>query len=342
MWRICRLPCPEMTLHSDLSHLIKGQLDKNSISYDGSMPLHRLVARYFELNVRHIHPVPRRVHFSDQTHASLGKLLRPGHDNTSARDAWGTVFRLRQLILDGANVNAFLSKNIRSATGWDGLLWHCGMHHVHLSSDVGVDGFVKRSDRLLFALVAPLDAYFVDVRPHPPKDGVEWVSQELLHIVHSNWPQLIEANVLHGVCGTQLTDGEIHQLRRKSMNYAIEIDGKAIAPLGGGMAGDGSSVLCTIFASKLLRNLRHHEEVLNNDEIHEAVARNLRAQGFDAGPTLEFELVFLENLSPPPELLAALTAETCVSRDLCRTGLAIIEKTTGSLIVLHDTQLSRA
>ena len=72
------------------------------------------------------------------------------------------------------------------------------------------------------------------------------------------------------------------------------------------------------------------------------MARDLRAQGFDAGPTLEFELVFLENLSPPPELLAALTAETCVSRDLCRTGLAVIEKKTGSLIVLHHTQLSRA
>ena len=126
------------------------------------------------------------------------------------------------------------------------------------------------------------------------------------------------------------------------MNYAIEISGKAIAPLGGGMAGDGSSVLCTIFASKLLRDLRHHEQVLNNDEILEAVSRNLRAQGFDAGPTLEFELVFLENLTPPPELLAALTAEACVSRDLCRTGLAIIEKKTGSLIVLHDKQLSRA
>ena len=60
------------------------------------------------------------------------------------------------------------------------------------------------------------------------------------------------------------------------------------------MAGDGSSVLCTIFASKLLRDLRYHEEVLNNDEVHEAAARNLRAQGFDVGSTLEFELVFLE------------------------------------------------
>ena len=86
-----------MTLHSDLSRLIKGQLDKNSISYDGWMPLHRLVARYFEMNVRHIHPVPRRVHFSDQTYASLGKLLRPDHDDTSGRGPvgrpiWASVY----------------------------------------------------------------------------------------------------------------------------------------------------------------------------------------------------------------------------------------------------------
>ena len=67
------------------------------------------------------------------------------------------------------------------------------------------------------------------------------------------------------------------------------------------------------------------------------MAQNLRAQGFDAGPTLEFELVFLENLSPSAELLTALTAENCISRNLCRTGLAVIEKRTGSPIVLHDT-----
>lgn len=331
-----------MTLLSDLSRLIEGQLDKNSISYDRSMPLHRLVARYFEMNVRQIQPVPRRVHFSDRTHASLGELLRRGKDDPSAQDAWGTVFRLRQLLVEGANVNGFLSTRIRRATVRDGLLWHYGMHHFHLASEMDADGFVKRSDYLLFAMVAPEDAYFVNVRPHPPKGGIEWSSQELLHIVHSNWPQLIEANVLHGVCGNQLADGEIHELRRKNVNSAIEIDGKAIAPLGGGMAGDGSSVLCTIFASNLLRDLHYHEELLNNDEIREAVARNLRAQGFDTGPTLEFELVFLENLSTSPELLAALTAETCVSRALCRTGLAVIEKSTGSPIVLHDTQQSRA
>ena len=196
------------------------------------MPLHRLVARYFEMNVRQVQPVPRRVHFSDRTHASLGELSRRGKDSPSAQDAWGAVFRLRQLLVECADVNGFLCTNFRCATARDGLLWHYGMHHFHLGSGMNANGFVKRSGHLLFAIVAPEDAYFVDVRPHPPKGGIEWASQELLHIVHSNWPELIEAKVLHGILPTQLTDGEMHELRRKNVNYAIEIDGKAIAPLG--------------------------------------------------------------------------------------------------------------
>ena len=255
-----------MTLCTDFLRLIRGQFDKHGICYDRSMTLRRLVARYFEMNMRCIQPTPRRVHFSDQTHTSLGELSRRG-----AREAWLAVFRLRQLLVEGANVNAFLSKNIRHATGWDGLLWQYGMHHFHLGSEMDKDGFVKRSDHLLFAIVAPLDAYFVDIRPHPPPRGVEWVSQELLRLVHSNWPKLIEANVLHGVHGSELTDGEIHELRRKNVNYATDIDGKAIAPMLGGLAGDGSSVLCTVLASQLLKELRYHEEVLRSEDVRHAV-----------------------------------------------------------------------
>ena len=41
-----------MTLCSDLSRLIHGQFDKHGISYGRSMPLHRLAARFFEMNMR--------------------------------------------------------------------------------------------------------------------------------------------------------------------------------------------------------------------------------------------------------------------------------------------------
>ena len=331
------LPALEMDLRSDLSRLIKGQIDKNDIECDPSMTLDRLAARYFEMNQRWIQPVPRRVHISDRTHASLGELARRAKEDPAAQDAWGTVFRLRQLVIDGANVNAFLSTSIGCANVRDRLLWHYSMHHFHLCSDMGAGSFVKRSDHLLFAIVAPEDAYFVDIKPHPRKGGIEWSNQELLRIVHANWPELIEANVLHGIHGTEVTDEEIHELRQKNVNSAVEIDSKAIAPLGGGMAGDGSSVLCTLYASRLLGNLHRLEEILDYEEVREAVARSLRAQGFDVGSTLEFELVFLEDLSPTPEQLDELTAETCVSRDLFAMGLALIEKGTGSPIVLQVT-----
>ena len=150
-----------MALCSDLEALIRGQFAKHGISYDRSMTLPCLAARYFEMNVRRIQPARRRVHFSDQIHASLGELSRqPGADR-SAHDAWATVFRLRHLFVEGTNVNAFLSTGIRSATGWDGLLWNYGMHHLHLSSGMNKGGFVKRSPYLLFAIIATLDAYFV-------------------------------------------------------------------------------------------------------------------------------------------------------------------------------------
>lgn len=331
---------PKVSLESDLSCLIRDQFDKHGISYDSTTPLQRLTTRYFEISMRRIQPTPRQVHLSDQIHTSLGKLSRAAESESSARDAWGMVFGLRQNLVDGVNVNAFLSKNIRNAAGWDGLFWHYGMHHFHLGRGTDKDGFVKRSKHLLFAIVADCDAYFVDVRPHPPKDGIGWVSQDLLGIVQSNWPELIEANVLHGMSGDQLTNEEMRELRRKNMNYAMNIDGKAIAPLRGGMASDGSSMLCTFSASWLMNELRLHEEALRNEEVRQAVAQDLRGKGLDVESTLEFELVLLEDLPMSPELIASLTAESCISRGLCRRGFAIFERTSRSPIAIHDSGIA--
>ena len=71
-----------------------------------------------------------------------------------------------------------------------------------------------------------------------------------------------------------------------------------------------------------------------------AIAADMQARGIDEEPGLEFELVFLEDLAPTPELLAKLTAEKCISRNLCRRGLAIVDKRTKSPIVIHDSGLT--
>ena len=323
-----------MSLYSDLARLIGDLFVKYGINYDSSMPLDRLVVRYFEAAERLIQPTPRRVHFSDQIHTSLDELSRRG-----AHKACTAVFQLRRRLVEGADVNAFLSTKIRNAPRDvrrpDGLLWCYGMHHFHLS-EMGKDGSVKRSKHLLFAIVTPQDAYFVDVRRHPKgHDDIEWVRQDLIRIVHSNWPKLIEAQTLHGIHGVEWTDGDMHALRQENLNYTVNIEGKAIAPMRGGLGGDGSSASCTILAGQLLAELRCHEQVLHREDVHHAVMRDRKAWGFDASLPLEFDLVFREELALPPELLDVLTAETCISRNLCQIGFIVVDKRTRSPIVIY-------
>ncbi len=331
-----------MRLRADLSRLIRRQFDHQGVAYSRSASVDRLAVCYLEMMLRRIQPAPRRVHFSDETHASLGRLAQESGDDPAGRAPWFAVFRLRQLLTEGRNVNGFLSRNVRHATGGrsrDGLLWHYGMHHFHLGTGYAADGFVQRSDYLLLAIVAPLDTYFIDVRRHPPPGGIEWVTQELLGIVHSNWPELIEAKTLHGVQGDQLSDVQVRELRRKNVNYTPHLGGAAIAPLLGGTTGDGSSVLCTLWARRLLADLQHHEDVLGSREGKRAIANAMRARGLKVEPPLEFELVFLDDLGPPAELASALSVPTCISNGLCGMGLAVVERTTRSPIVVHDASL---
>ena len=116
----------------------------------------------------------------------------------------------------------FLSEQVNNTEpkNPDGLLWDYGMHHLHLSRKEGKRGFVKRSDWLLFAIVADQDVFFVDVRKHkdPERQGFEWVRQDLLDIVHNNWPELTESRLLHGVTGSKVSNAEKQAIRRKNAN----------------------------------------------------------------------------------------------------------------------------
>ena len=79
-------------------------------------------------------------------------------------------------------------------------------------------GFVERSDYLLFAIVSDADTFFVDIRPHQDPEKLQWVRQDLLTIIHSNWPELINQYVLRGVGGSTVTDEQKKELRRKNVN----------------------------------------------------------------------------------------------------------------------------
>ena len=291
-----------MNFKSDLEKIIRMQFKGNDICYEDSSDFRSLVASYFELLNRMVDPVPRTVHFSDELHISLGKLLGESEKNQreKTKEAWGTVFRLCKLFEEGQNVNGFLSKGINTATGKmskDGLLWDYGMHHFHLCKDFDKSGFVKRSDYLLFVILTQTDAYLVDVRLHQDPEKLLWVRQSLVEIVHSNWPQLIKANVIRGVEGSQLTDEEKKELRseNKNINHFMELGGNAIMPLGGGTMANGSSILCGVLADELLHEIKHHQSYF---ESQPADLRSvLETSGMEIEGEMQFELVLLDGLN---------------------------------------------
>ena len=325
-----------MNFTSDLTDIIKQQFDKVGISYDNSLDVHDLTARYLEMLNRRVIPTPRKVHFSDEIHDSLGKLAHEPDEEQKGKalEAWRTVFYIRYLLVEGENVTRFLSKGVNDSKSQDKMLWDFGMHHFHLDRTLEPSGdFVERSDYLLLAIITGADAYFVDVRPHRDPQRLEWVRQDLLNIVHSNWPELIEANILRGIRGGgALTDEELKELRRKNINHAAEFGNDVIFSLGGGMMTDGSSTLCRLRAIKLFDEIERHQSFFEGQPAE--LRSGLETKGIEIAGKMEFELVLLESLNPPAEVVDLLSAEQCLSRELCRMGFVIVEKTTRVPIVV--------
>lgn len=295
------------------------------------MDIRSLVARYLEVLNRRITPIPRDVHFSEEIHESLGKLKREkvATKQEEAAEAWQSVFLIRHLLAEGKNVNCFLSKGVSFATGKkskDGLLWDFGMHHFHLSREVEQNGFVKRSAYLLFAIVTEENAYFVDVRRHPRPGDLGWVRQDLLRIVHSNWPQLLESKVLRGVNPPAVTNEEKQELRNKNLNNATLIEDNVVAPIGGGVTTAGTSVVCQYLADQCLDEVRIHQSYLETQPAE--VRSALQDKGIKIDGNMEFKLVLLDSYGCSNEMIRAPQGS------LHNTGLGIIEVTTGTFIDL--------
>ena len=308
-----------MNLLNDLADIIKSQLADQGIRSPEDADIWSLTSRWLEMRIRRIEPFPRAVYLSDEIHHSLGRLA--SSRDAKNLEAWGTVFYLRHAFQQGCSVIPFLTNRVDDTEKTDGLLWDYGIHHLHLSRKTGKDGFVERTDQLLFAIVSDEAAYFVDVRPHRDQ-GFEWVRQDLLVIVHRNWPSLIETRVLHGVSGNTITDVEKKELRRKHANVVHGIGGNGIAPLGWGMNADGYSTRCRFLAAKLIHEITRCQD--NSYRARNEVRAALSKQGIRSGQDIDLHLVRLDGCDMTDEVASKAMASMSSGAVLYRAGLAIV------------------
>lgn len=149
---------------------------------------------------------------------------------------------LRKRVEDGESLDPNLSKLVDKLGNKDAMLNDWGVHHFHLGECME-ERFVERTGPLLFALLADHGFYVIGIFNHG-----SWVNQDIIEIIHRNWPTVIEKyEIRSDISSTQLTEEERSTLRKSNVNSMVTVkDGTSYFPIGGGLAGRGFNLQAVI------------------------------------------------------------------------------------------------
>ncbi len=224
---------------------IEHEIASQGYAVDTGEDLRSLSYKFFNLKRRRISVTPRNV-LEAQTFSCPATLVN------------GYAL-LKKKLEDGHDVCPHLSKFLLRDDYEDPLLNDWGIHHFHLGQNPDKSGFIERTGPLLFAHVTVDSVFCLGVYPHG-----SWTQQDLIRVIHENWPDVISAKKINGIIGLSHTptDDEIAQLRQAGVQTMVQVaPGVVYAPLGGGYSTAGTSVESTMRVNwymRLLRNLEDH------------------------------------------------------------------------------------
>lgn len=143
----------------------------------------------------------------------------------------------------------------------DALMNDWGIQHYHLGVSLEEKNGrkrIERSNELLYAIHKEETGclYLIAVFDHG-----SFSEKKLLEIVKEEWPELMQHGKIKNMTDISYspTGNEIHLLRKKQVNSAVEIDGEYFFGPGGGFMCSGHSaaaVMKSIAVKKLLNRLQ--------------------------------------------------------------------------------------
>lgn len=234
-----------IALYTDWIEIIRGLLKQGGYALDPKDDPFKVAIKYFNVRLREIEAKPRTVH---KAH------------NLTANPKWDKALaEIERKAACGQSLMPHLSKRLLDVNYNDPMLNDWGLHHLHLSTKIGPNGFTDRTGPLLFARVLPDAFYMVAVHEHGA-----WTNRQLLEEVLKNWPQLLAPYELKGVVGLghNVTEKEHAQLRKYNIETCLQLsDNKAYTSMGGGVASDGTNadiVMRIIMFSKHLARIEDY------------------------------------------------------------------------------------
>jgi hypothetical protein len=171
--------------------------------------------RFMNWLARLVHPHPRQV------------AIAQGFDELPAvQSNRRDVDALLTKISRGCDLNARLSDDVnegycshppgkKHGPDFDMLLNEWGIHHLHLSSEPGKQGFNKRTKELLYVIFGLRAAFVLAVSSHGA-----WTSRRLIEAAIRSWPQQKLFVPLNVHPGRDPTENEHKALRKAGANTA--------------------------------------------------------------------------------------------------------------------------
>lgn len=198
-------------------------------------------------------------------------------------------YPLTKYLSRGVNIAAPAQGNnpaLQRRRDLDLMLNSWGIHHLHLSTNVEEDGFVTRTNDLLYVVFQRTDAYLLDILPHG-----NWTSIHLLEVLVREFPDSGAFQILQGVNGLarEFDQDGLRVFRNKAVNAPIMIDGKAVMSRPG-MMSTGTTIAATRDSDMLLEAIENFARIWdeNPQQIRDAIATD--AGTLPATPEFTFEI----------------------------------------------------
>lgn len=214
------------------------------------LDLANLLIEYRVWRGQFIRPQPREVFESRELRASD---LR--EKNQEVLD--GLIGKLEA----GEDINAYLSGSVQriprprrgQVVSRDQLLSEWAIHHLHLSDVIAGDGFVERTDDVLFGVFKDDAAFLIGIYGHPGE--ANWAAQDIFATMVRNWPDRELVAQLRGVTGLsqQFEDEDRAKLRKGGVSGLMEVDGAVYSPFASlGQTTAGTPIEATMGMQSLM------------------------------------------------------------------------------------------
>ena len=199
---------------------------------------------------------------------------------------------LEQKITDGEDLTPHQSRQILKYEKKDPLLNDWGIQHLHLGTEMEPGRpLIQGTPEVLFVLFKNDAAYFIKIAGHG-----QWSDQDMIRILHDNFPESIESWRASGVLGLAHvpTNEDVNTLRKAGVNSGLEIyPGVVYFSPGGGYATDGTNIWVSMKVNDYARfSIRTANEIVDKEG---AIRESLRAHTSDVPEILKIKLVLNDN-----------------------------------------------